>query len=158
MLRMFLRTLNRSQVERQGKPAMPGVPMKERRSVLSYRHVDALSKASRADPLCIDGILLITGARGIDDGRRSWCRDFADKRKQHPDARDPSMVAFKCFSHLADRTIKDGSGFTRSARSIWSTEFSSEEIEVRQAGLRETIIRASNPATMMERVLAGALD
>jgi EAL domain-containing protein (putative c-di-GMP-specific phosphodiesterase class I) len=67
------------------------------------------------------------------------------------------MVTFKCFSHLADRTIKDGSGFTRSARSIWSTEFSSEEIEVRQTGLRETIIRASNPATMMERVLAGAL-
>jgi EAL domain-containing protein (putative c-di-GMP-specific phosphodiesterase class I) len=28
---------------------------------------------------------------------------------------------------------------------------------VRQTGLRETIIRASNPATMMERVLAGAL-
>ena len=28
---------------------------------------------------------------------------------------------------------------------------------MRQTGLRETIIRASNPATMMERVLAGAL-
>lgn len=83
MLRMLLRTLNRSQVERQGKPAMPGVPMKERRSVLSYRHVDALSKASGADPLCIDGIDFTTGARGIDDRRRSWCRDFADQRKQH---------------------------------------------------------------------------
>src|SRR5580692_6730170 len=67
------------------------------------------------------------------------------------------MVTFKCFSHLADRTIKNGSGFARSARSIWSTEFSSEEIEVRQTGLRETIISASDPATMMERVLVGAL-
>jgi putative methionine-R-sulfoxide reductase with GAF domain len=52
----------------------------------------------------------------------------------------------------------DGSGFgARSARSIWSTKFSSKEIEVRLTGLRETIISASDPATMMERVLAGAL-
>src|ERR1700677_1469943 len=93
MLRMLLRTLNRSQVERQGKPAMPGVPMKERRSVLSYRHVDALSKASGADPLCIDGIDFTTGARGIDDRRRSWCRDFADQRQA------PLMLAIRRWSY-----------------------------------------------------------
>jgi len=53
---------------------------------------------------------------------------------------------------------KDGSGYVaRSARSIRSTKFSSEEIEVRLTGLRETIISASDPATMMDRVLAGAL-
>ena len=92
---------------------------------------------------------MIVAGRGVETSQTS--------ASSTPDAGDPPMVTFKCFSHLADRTIKDGSGFTRSPRSIWSTEFSSEEIEVRQTGLRETIIRASNPATMMERVLAGAL-
>jgi EAL domain-containing protein (putative c-di-GMP-specific phosphodiesterase class I)/putative methionine-R-sulfoxide reductase with GAF domain len=65
---------------------------------------------------------------------------------------------FKYFSHPADTRMKDRSAYVaRSARSIRSTRFSSEEIEVRLTGLRETIISASDPATMMDRVLAGAL-
>jgi EAL domain-containing protein (putative c-di-GMP-specific phosphodiesterase class I)/putative methionine-R-sulfoxide reductase with GAF domain len=62
------------------------------------------------------------------------------------------------LSQPADVRIKDGSAFVaRSARSNRSTKFSSEEIEVRLTGLRETIIRATDPAMMMDRVLAGAL-
>jgi len=38
-----------------------------------------------------------------------------------------------------------------------SAKFSSEETEMRLTSLRETIISASDPATMMDRVLAGAM-
>ena len=70
----------------------------------------------------------------------------------------PRAGALKYFSQPADRGIKDPSDLTAgSARSNRSTKFSSEEIEVRLTGLRETIVSASDPATMMDRVLAGAL-
>jgi EAL domain-containing protein (putative c-di-GMP-specific phosphodiesterase class I) len=113
-----------------------------------------------------------SGAMGVfssDDvpaGGRTGCRAYGtelrpdDVLEIHDGTSRASLFpggTFKCLSCPADRRIKDGSASdARSARSARSTEFSSEEIEVRM-DLRETIISASDPAAMMERVLAGAL-